>query len=119
MQQQREIDNNTVFVSATEPILFDGCDRRLFGAAVFLCILAGIYLFAALEFPYKIYAVGVVLFVFLAARWGLRELAIADPLGLDVYRRHIKWPAGLPAQGKMLYHRRPMKLLRRSRTNGA
>ena len=44
----RQIDNNTVFVSATEPILYDGCDFRLYWAAAGLCFMAAVCLFAIL-----------------------------------------------------------------------
>lgn len=110
----RQIDNNTVFVSATEPILYDGCDFRLYWAATGLCFMAAVCLFAILPLPASLYVLGVVAFVFLSARWGLRELAKADPLAVQVYLRHIRWPEWLAARGKVLKARRPTKLLKRS-----
>jgi len=109
----RQIDNNTVFISATEPILYDGCDFRLYWAAGGLCFMAAVCLFAILPLPGSLYAIGCVVFAFFAARWGLREMAKADPLALPIYLRHIKWPAYLPARGKVLKSRVPSKLLRR------
>ena len=109
----RQVDNNTVFVSATEPILYDGCDFRLYWAAAGLCFMASACLFAILPLPTSLYSLGGVAFVFFAARWGLREMAKADPLALPIYLRHIEWPAWLPARGKVLRARRPTKLLRR------
>jgi type IV secretory pathway TrbD component len=110
---ERQFDNNTVFISATEPILYSGCDYRLFWALGGLCTMGIICVFAALPLPTSLYGIGVVLLFFLIARWGLRELAKYDPLGLPIYLRHIKWPAWLPATGKVLRARRPNALLRR------
>jgi type IV secretory pathway TrbD component len=70
-------------------------------------------LFAILPLPTSLYAMGGDLFVFFAARWGLREMAKSDPLALPIYLRHIRWPAWLPARGKVLKARRPTQLLRR------
>ena len=110
----RQIDNNTVFVSATENILYAGCDFRLFWAAAGLCFMAAVCLFAILPLPGSLYAMGGDAFIFVAARWGLRELAKADPLAMQVYLRHISWPAWLPAHGKILKTRGRMKVLKRT-----
>lgn len=109
----RQIDNNTVFVSATEPILYDGCDFRLYWAAAGLCFMAAVCLFAILPLPASLYAMGGDAFAFLGVRWGLRELAKNDPLAMQVYFRHICWPEWLAAHGKVLKARRPTKLLKR------
>ncbi|MCU1329719.1 MAG: hypothetical protein JWN34_5089 [Bryobacterales bacterium] len=109
----RQIDNNTVFVSATEPVLYDGCDFRLYWAVAGICFLASVCLFAIFPLPASLYGIGLVVFIFLASRWGLREMAKVDPLAVPVYLRHIQWPDYLPAKGKVLKSRRPFKLMRR------
>ena len=109
----RQIDNNTVFVSATEPILYSGCDFRLYWAAFGLCFMAAVCLFAIFPIPTSIYAIGADVVCFLAVRWWLQELAKSDPLTMPVYLRHIQWPAWLPARGKVLKSRGRLKLLKR------
>ncbi len=112
--EDRQIDNNTVFVSATEPILYAGCDYKLFWAVAGLCFMAGVCLFAILPLPGSLYAMGGVALIFMAARWYLQQLAKYDPLAVEVYLRHIKWPAWMPAQGKILKTRKRLKLLKRT-----
>ena len=108
------IDNNTVFVSATEPILYAGCDFRLYWAVAGLCFMAAVCLFAILPIPTSLYAIGVDALLFSGARWYLQQLAKSDPLAVQVYLRHIRWPAWLPAHGKILKTRRHMKVLKRT-----
>lgn len=108
------MDNDSVFISATEPILYDGCDFRLYWAAAGLCFLAAACLFAILPLPASLYAIAADVFVFLVVRWALREMAKADPLAVPVYLRHIRWPAYVPATGKVMKVRRPWKLPRKS-----
>jgi type IV secretory pathway TrbD component len=110
----RQIDNNTVFVSATQPILYAGCDFRLYWAAAGLCFMAAVCLFAILPIPASLYAMGFDALLFFVARWYLQQLAKSDPLAMQVYLRHIRWPAWLPAQGKMLKTRARMKVLQRT-----
>ena len=78
----RQIDNNTVFVSATENILYAGCDFRLFWAAAGLCFMAAVCLFAILPIPTSLYAMGVDALLFSGARWYLQQLAKSDPLAV-------------------------------------
>ena len=110
---ERQITNDTVFISAIEPILYDGCDFRLYWAAAGLGFMAAVCLFAILPLPSSLYAMGGVALAFLIARWGLQELAKADPLAAPIYLRHIRWPEWLPARGKVLKSRHPSKLLKR------
>jgi type IV secretory pathway TrbD component len=108
--QQRLITNDTVFLSATEPILYGGCDYRLYWVAFGLCVLCAIGLFAMLPLPYSLYAIGGDAAVFILLRWGLRQMAKADPLLRQVYPRHLKWQAYYPAKGKILLSRHPNRL---------
>ncbi len=112
--ETRQIDNNTVFISATEPILYAGCDFRLYWAAAGLCSMAAICLFAILPFGTSIYCIGVDAFIFSAARWYLQQLAKSDPLAMQVYLRHIRWPAWLPAHGKILKTRARLKVVKQT-----
>ena len=110
--EPRQISNNDVFISATEPILYNGCDFRLYWACFGTCFLLGICLFTALPLPYGLYAVGGVVALFIGLRWGLRELAKSDPLAYPVYLRHLKWPDYLSPLGKPLRKRKKFSLLK-------
>ncbi len=110
----RQIDNNTVFVSATENILYAGCDFRLFWAVAGLCFMAAVCLFAILPIPTSLYVIGVDALLFSGARWYLQQLAKSDPLAVPIYLRHIRWPAWLPARGKILKTRGHLKVLKRT-----
>lgn len=109
----RQISNDDVFISATEPILYNECDFRLYWASFGACFLLGLCLFTALPLPYSLYAVGGVIGFFFLLRWGMQELAKSDPLAVPVYLRHLLWPDYLPPLGKLLKRRNKKKLFKR------
>ena len=95
------ITNDTVFVSATEAVLYDGCDFRAFWAMAALCFFAGVALFCIFPLPQSLYGIGVTVFLFFLARWALREIAKSDPLAVPIYMRHIRWPVYLPPVSRL------------------
>jgi len=112
--QNRQVTNDTVFVSATLPILYSGCDWSLFWISALVCVISCICVACIFPLPTSLYGMGAVGVVFVAIRWGLRSMAKQDPMMVPLYMRHIKWPAFLPAQGRMLTRRGRHPLLRRS-----
>ena len=111
----RQIDNNTVFVSATEPILYAGCDfRLLLGGGRAVLHGGGLPVrhpsaSQLLSMPWESMHCS-----FPARAGDLQQLAKSDPLAMQVYLRHIRWPAWLPAHGKILKTRGRMKVLKRT-----
>jgi type IV secretory pathway TrbD component len=127
MSEPREITNDTVFVSAIEPVLWSGCDYRLFWCLAGTCLLAAAFifgiwtsstgdparpfleriLFGLLSLAWKEACIAV---AFFAGHEGLRAMAKYDPLLVPVYLRHVQWPGWIPATGKVLARRRYNKL---------
>ena len=79
-----------------------------------LSFMAAVCLFAILPIPTSLYAMGVDALLFSGTRWYLQQLAKYDPLAMQVYLRHIRWPAWLPAHGKILKTRRRLKVFERT-----
>lgn len=116
MQQQEVIDNDTVFTSATEHILFAGCDYRLFWAMSGICFISCIALFGVIGDILRVLPAWIgVAGVWWLSRFGLRRLAKYDPLIVPIYLRHIQYPEWMPAYGKLLKQRRPMRIAKRRR----
>lgn len=111
--ENRQITREDVFISATEPILYNGCEYRPYWIGALGCVIMAACLFAALPIPYCLYAMGGVVGIWGGTVWALRSMAKSDPLKSEVYFRHLRWPDYLPPLGKLLKNRRRNRLVKK------
>lgn len=91
MEDERKLRQMDINQSMTKPLLVLGCDRRLLLTSSLGCVYVGFNL-GLTQGNFGVAVLAVVMWI--AIRFGLKQMGKNDPLMLDVFQRSMRYSNG-------------------------